>query len=828
MMFSAHRTYNDAYAGERLEHVAFPLGGIGAGMICLDGSGSLSHFSLRNQPDLLNQPCVFSAVYARTSRTESVTRVLEGPVPSWKVFGLPDAGNGWPGSTYGLPRFAHASFHARFPFGMVKLDDTAVPLSVAITGWSPFIPGDADNSSLPVAALEFCFRNKGQDPVEAIYSFNTVNFMATGAGSEVVLPAERGFTLWQPGSEEKPWEEGAFCASIDDEATQVNYAWFRGGWFDPLSMTWREIEEGECVTRPPLEEGDPSPGASIGVPFRLAPREEKTVRLMLAWYVPKTNQRSLWPPCADVDCEAGSMPSLPTYSPWYSFRFQDVGNLFRYWHENYDSLRERSQRFSDCFYDTTLPSEVVEAVAANLTILKSPTILRQTSGRLWFWEGCQVSSGCCAGSCTHVWNYAQALSHLFPELERSLRQTQFHESQDECGHQSFRSPLPTGRSIHDKHAAADGQLGGIMQVYRDWRISGDTEWLREIWPRVKRSLHYCIETWDPRLTGTLEEPHHNTYDVEFWGPDSMCSSIYLGALLAAATMGGALSDDVSLYVACLKKGRERLETELFNGDYFFQRIQWRDLDAADPLAFTALHDHGVSAEAAKLMAREGPKYQYGKGCLSDGVIGAWLAAMSGLGDILDAEKVASHLQSIYRYNFQKDLSAHANPQRPGFALGKEGGLLLCTWPRGERPSLPFPYSDEVWTGIEYEIASHLLLVGKVKEGLEIVRTCRDRYDGRVRNPFDEYECGHWYARAMASYALLQGLTGVQYDAVEKTLYVHPRVEGDFRSFLCTATGYGTVGVRAGEPFVEVRQGHIDVRHIDYQAVSRSRDVAGRS
>jgi hypothetical protein len=141
-------------------------------------------------------------------------------------------------------------------------------------------------------------------------------------------------------------------------------------------------------------------------------------------------------------------------------------------------------------------------------------------------------------------------------------------------------------------------------------------------------------------------------------------------------------------------------------------------------------------------------------------------------------------------------------------MGNEGGLLLCTWPKGGELSLPFYFSYEVWTGIEYQVASHLMMMGHVEEGLEIVRILRSRYDGRVRNPFNEYECGHWYARAMASYGLLQGLTGVRYDAVDKTLYVDPSIDGDFRAFLCTATGYGTVGMRDGQPFLEVKQGTI--------------------
>jgi uncharacterized protein (DUF608 family) len=136
-----------------------------------------------------------------------------------------------------------------------------------------------------------------------------------------------------------------------------------------------------------------------------------------------------------------------------------------------------------------------------------------------------------------------------------------------------------------------------------------------------------------------------------------------------------------------------------------------------------------------------------------------MAEVCGIGEILDAEKVKSHLLSVYKYNLKTDLSNHPNPQRPTYALGKEGGLLLCSWPRGGELSLPFVYSNEVWTGIEYQVASHLMIVGCVEEGLEIVREARKRYDGRVRNPFNEYECGHWYARAMSSYALIQGMSG---------------------------------------------------------------------
>ena len=218
-----------------------------------------------------------------------------------------------------------------------------------------------------------------------------------------------------------------------------------------------------------------------------------------------------------------------------------------------------------------------------------------------------------------------------------------------------------------------------------------------------------------------------------------------------------------------------------------------------------------SPEAIAIFEKEGPKYQYGNGCLADGVLGAWLALVSGVGEVVDHQKVSSHLQALHKNNLKLDLSDFANPQRPTYACGSEGGLLLCTWPKGGELSLPFVYSNEVWTGIEYQAASHMMRLGLVKEGLDVVRTCRARYDGRVRNPFNEYECGHWYARALSSYGMLQGLTGISYDALDKKLTIKPQTKGDFRSFLATATGFGYAGIKDGKPFVEAVHGAIDVR-----------------
>ncbi len=816
------RKYNDIYTGEHLNHIAFPLGGIGAGMICIEGTGTLSNFSIRNKPDMFSEPTVFSAICVKGDN--NVARVLEGPVPKWKIFGPgPDrenyngAGNGLSGRTYGLPRFSNATFKARFPFATVTLADQKVPLKVEITGWSPFTPPEPNDSSLPIAALEYRFTNPTDKPIEAVYSFNSRNFLVPDEKSGQITKTENGFILLRK-AKSKPWEETAFAAFSLNPDANVNCAWFRGGWFDPLTIAWKDIEQGKCFDKPPITSGPPSPGATIFVPLNLEPGKEKTVTILLCWFSPVSDVRT----GSSTGRTAEDSKNQPqSYRPWYSAKFTSIEDIASYWRTNYASLKDKTRQFSDCFYNTTLPDEVIEAVAANLTILKSPTVLRQSDGRLWGWEGCFEAGGCCPGSCTHVWNYAQAIPNLYPSLERTLRETEFCVCQNEKGHQAFRCSLPIRPTSHGFHAAADGQLGGIIKLYREWRNSGDTEWLRNLWPKAKQSLDYCIETWDPNHNGVLSEPHHNTYDIEFWGPEPMCSSFYLGALKAATLMGKALNDDVTLYKELLDKGKNYVDEQLYNGEYFYQKVQWKDLRAKNPMAVQNLGTR-YSQEAIEILKKEGPKYQYGKGCLSDGVLGAWLAQISGVGGILDEDKITSHLKSVYKYNFKKDLSEHVNPQRPGYALGNEGGLLLCSWPKGDEPSLPFPYSNEVWTGIEYQVASHLIMKGLLDEGLQIVRTARDRYDGSVRNPFDEYECGNWYARAMSSYALLQALSGARYDAVDNVLYLQPAVKGDFKAFLCTATGYGTVGVKDGKPFCDVVSGRIPFEKIEYIPMSKDR------
>jgi hypothetical protein len=336
---TAARADQPIYTGSHLDRVAFPLGGIGAGMLCVEGTGALSHVSLRHRPEVTHEPQAFAALHVKGAKT---ARVLEGPVPMWKAFGSQsgEPGNGLSGRTYGLPRFAEASFEARFPFATVSLADPTMPVAVELTGWSPFTPGVADDSSLPVAGIEYRFVNHSEQTVEAVFSFHAANFMTLGDGARIGTTAG-GFVLEQPALPDKPEAAGALAAFTDAPATAVDAAWFRGGWFDALTMVWNRVAAGEVVSQAPHAEGAPSTGGSLYVPFTLEAGEEKTLRLHLVWYVPRSAVRAGTPApadsasfCAAGDCGCGQPVASPaTYAPWYAGRFDSLEAVAAYWRE---------------------------------------------------------------------------------------------------------------------------------------------------------------------------------------------------------------------------------------------------------------------------------------------------------------------------------------------------------------------------------------------------------------------------------------------------------------------------------------------------------------
>jgi non-lysosomal glucosylceramidase len=268
---------------------------------------------------------------------------------------------------------------------------------------------------------------------------------------------------------------------------------------------------------------------------------------------------------------------------------------------------------------------------------------------------------------------------------------------------------------------------------------------------------------------------NNTYDIEFFGPNPLSQIYYLAGLRAVEALGQVMGE-TELAQRCrnaFEQGSRFLDERMWNGEYFIQLLD--DVDAY--------------------------KYQHGKGCLSDQLLGQLHAHILGLGHLASSDHMRTAVRAIFGHNFREDFRDHVNCQR-SYVLNDEAGLLLCTWPHGGRPRLPFVYSDEVWTGIEYQVAANLIYEGWLEEGLALVETTRARHDGVRRNPWDEVECGHHYSRSMSSWAVLLALSGANCDASRGELAFHPKTDASpdqttFRTFWSTGRAWGTYTQRRG-------------------------------
>ena len=786
------------FSGRTLRQIAMPVGGIGTGSISLGGRGQLQDWEIFNRPNKGFRPqSTFATLWVRQTGRAPLTKVLESPVqPPYSGWMGADRDNG-----EGFPHFRSNTFRGEYPFGWIDFTDEEIPVRVSMEAFNPFIPLNPFDSSLPVAILTYRLVNASDLPVDATLAFTLQNVVGySGSGplevselgqSQNLFRSEDGLSGMILTSAKCPRDSHRYGnIAVATDCGSVTYTGKLGleSWFDMGRRFWNTFSQ--SGTLDDTELADPTADGktavcALGMRIGLEPGESRDVKLIIAWHFP--NFVKYW-----HAPEGGEKPQWKNY---YATQFEDAWAVASYVNENFERLRGETLKFHDALFGSTLPADVLEAVSSQASTLKTPTCLRLEDGTFYGFEGCCPQRGCCEGSCTHVWNYAQTLAFLFPSLERSMRSADYtYNLREEDGRMCFRIGLPLGTSSWEVHAAADGQLGGVMKTYRDWLLCGDDEWLKALWPRVKKALSYAWKQWDQDRDGLPEGEQHNTYDIEFHGPNPFVGAFYLGALRAAERMAAYLGEpeDARLYREFFEKGSRKMDEELFNGEYYVQKY--------DP--------------------QEAPRYQFGEGCLSDQMLGQWLANICGLGYLLSPENVRSTLASVFRHNWRTSLWDHPNPQRI-YATGDEAGLLVCSWPRGGRPAIPTIYFDEVWTGAEYHVASHLIMEGFLEEGLAIVKAVRERHDGERRNPWNEAECGNHYARAMSSWGLILALSGYYYNAPERLMAFAPRFRRHcFSTFWSNGNAWGTfsqkfegrtadicLSVLAGEmPLAELRIG----------------------
>jgi len=793
------------WRGRHLDHIALPLGGIGTGMVGLGGWGQLRDWEIMNRPAKgFTVPDSFFTLKVRQDGGEPVTKVVQGPVGGDYIGG----GHSLPRqSGEGLPHFRKATFKGHFPFATVQFRDPDVPVRVTLEAFNPFVPLNADDSGIPVAILVYRLKNVSGRAVSATLFGNLSNVVGHPDPEGRVNEAREtpGVTgLYLTTSKHPPTSPrfGSMALATTWEDAAVWPRW-QGG-HGSMAKFWEAIAWSDVFPPP---EGD-VPTGTVAANAEIAPGAEAVIPFLITWHFPVFEH---WRKRrCDDGCERGA-----TWGNYYATQWADAWDVAEYVVSHYDRLYEETRRFHDTLFSSTLPTHVLDAVSSQLSVLKSPTCLRLEDGTLYGFEGCNDTSGCCEGSCTHVWNYAQALPYLFPGLQRSMMDAHFTWSMSADGFIQFRMPLPLGTKAKAGFVpAADGQNGLVMQVLREWLIAGDEAWLRRVWPQAKRALEFAWKHWDADRDGVMEGVQHNTYDQEWWGPNTMTGSLYLGALRAGEELARVAGDtrSAATYRRVFEKGSAWTDEHLFNGEYYEQQVNPK-ADELWPEPYRSTTDRGKDARFPTW-----PRWQFGRGCLSDQLIGQWYATMLGLGRLYDRRQVRKALKAIFRHNWRADLSDHPCLLRI-YAVNDEAGLIIGTWPRGERPGDAFWFADEVWCGIEYQVASHLIYEGMIDEGLAIVKGVRNRHRGDQRNPWDEFECGHHYARSMASYSLLLALSGFRYSAPEQSISFEPRIfADDFRAFFSVAAAWGLYSQKVTDEKAE-----LSIR-VDYGALPLRRVV----
>lgn len=814
--------YPRIFKGSNREMLAFPLGGVGAGSISLGGRGELRDWWIFNRPDKGNSPnYAFPSIWVQSGRRKPLSRVLEARFLPPYARGPLDLG--WK-NVPGLPRLDSCTFTGEYPIARVDFEDSELPVQVYLEAFTPFIPLDAEASGLPVAVLRYTVSNPKSSTARVSIAFSIDNPVGqepglggatAGHGRENQYrktPGLEGLLMRNPFLSKTSPLAGTFAlAVLGTGSGNVSHlrGWPSAGWWESPWLYWEDFSaDGELGPEPAAR----STIGSVCLKREIPAHGKAQFTFLLSWHFPnRSPKRCGW--------EAAKGHEDDLIGNYYSARFPDAWAAAEYAAAHLPDLEMRTRRFLTAMRETTLPGAVRDAAMSNLSTLAVATSFRTADGRFHGFEGCSDHSGCCFGNCTHVYAYEAAIEYVFPSLSRSLREQQFGFLTDQDGLMDYRELLPYGIQ-HFGIAAADGQMASIIKLYLDWRLSGDTEWLRRLWPTAKRALEFAwIQGgWDANRDGVMEGVQHNTYDVEFIGPNPLCGIWYLGALRAGEEMAKAAGDQAAAaeYRKVFQQGSVWIDANLFNGEFYIQKV---GSIPRDEVAKGLIEGMGSTST-------EHPSFQLGEGCLVDQMVGQYFAQVAGLGLLLDRAHIQKALESIYKYNYKRTLRNHVCVMRT-FALNDEAALVICDYPHENPPKTPFPYFQEVMTGFEYSAAILMLYMGMVREGVELIGNIRSRYDGKKRNPWNEAECGYNYARPMASWAGLLALSGFSYDGVGKAVTAKPIVHPErFSSFWSSGTGWGTFsqqGTGDNRSFsLAVTEGHLICRSIELQGKGTGR------
>ncbi|MDN5558848.1 MAG: non-lysosomal glucosylceramidase, partial [Ruaniaceae bacterium] len=726
--------------------------------------------------------------------------------------------------------FATTRMSATYPFARLSFTDPGLPLAVELEAFTPFHPHDADGSGIPAATFAFTLTNTGDLPLHGWLGASLLNLVGADGIVNPVGVTHPGFGGNANVIERVPWTTligenvslnaddplyGQVALSSAHPTSQVYPQWTDTQHFiDFLASrapgVTQPLAPGDNRPDPqghaPAARAQPSaPGSSwcggLADFWTLAPGASTTLTYVLAWYFPNryVNFNQFGP----------ANPAWGASKFWlgnhYATRFSSVRDVIRNIRE--DTHRESTARWAELFSSATLHAPLADFFASQAIPLRSPTCFRAADGTFFGFEGSAGAStgmwgarsgGSCPLNCTHVWNYEHALAYLFPEQERSMRRTEFEVMQAPDGSIPHRVIVPTflpqlwdGRVYGPEEPALDGMLGTVLKTYREVRAGWALAEVAAYWPQLQRLMHHIEGRWVTAGDGTLRGIQPSTHDIDLAGTNPFMGTLWLAALRAYERLATLFDDAEQARWAgeLFARARAAYEEIMWTGEYYRQV-----LDDGDPIEF-----------------------QWGDGCLADQLIGQWWAHELDLGYVLDPHRVRTALASIVRHNLQHGFTEISHPFRV-YADGDDTGLVMATWPHGGRPDTPTRYADEVWSGVEYQVAAHCIREGLHSEAQAIIDGALKRRDGSRRNPFNEIECGDYYARALSGWTILRAATGWDYDAVTQSVRIRPVADffadADLHFPFVTGSAWGSVTITERVLTIRVTGGTLGIAALE--------------
>ncbi len=779
-----------SYKGwQQLQYIGMPISGIGTGTVYIGGDGKLWVWDIFNENHEGVVPQVFKQAGLANEHGDSSIKERNGAnyinppaqTSPWHfeqgfavVIERPNSNVRKTGDRRTLDKngFADITFKGQAPIADISYRDAATPLSVELEAMTPYIPLDTDRSSYPATIMRYVFTNNGNEKLR---------LSVEGWSENPVLKSKQ-----QQGDAK---EHNAHLLTTDySDANGVGFISTAKGNNSTAEKSLQALPNYGSFSMMCL--GDESSViitselTTITKALTLKPGETKEVTFIVSWYFP--NQKALF------------KKEHQNIKRWYASKYDDAKAVALAIAQSFEELTTLTRLWRDTWYNSTLPHWLLERSIIPTNALQTNTAYRLENGRFWAWEGV----GCCAGTCTHVWHYAQAVGRLFPDLERDLRErTDYGIGFKDNGAIVFRGE-------YGNKDATDGQAGVILRTYREHQMSPDTAFLKRVWPNAKKALHFLIlaDAQGGMPDGIPEGEQHNTLDAEWFGKVPVLSSLYIAALRAGEEMAKVVGDKAFEKVCheIYQQGEKNI-LKLFKPEhgFFTQEIDPNHKDAI-----------GI-----------------GEGCYIDQVMGQWWANQLNLGRLYDGKIIRSALSSLWDYNFCPDMGPFRDsietPSAKGrtYALAGEAGLVMCTWPKGGRDGdwekyWQYGYFQECMTGFEHQVAGHMIWESDeqpdlLTKGLAITRAIHDRYHGSKRNPYNEIECSDHYARAMSSYGVFLAACGFEYDGPKAHLGFKPRLtnKGAFKSAFTCAQGWGSFEQHNNDVTVKLHYGRLSLKTI---------------